>query len=154
MRKLRRLAAYRKASEAKACQTSEAGFTLVELLVVLVILVLLASLIGPRVIGYLGSSRIKTARLQIESFGTSLELYHLDIGRYPTTAESLDALVHRPPGSTVWNGPYLNKASVPVDPWGHPYKYQSPGQKSTFDIYTLGRDNKAGGSDEDADIWN
>lgn len=130
----------------------EAGFTLVELLVVLVILVLLASIIGPRVIGYLGSSKSKTAQVQIESLVTSLELYHVDVGRYPTTAEGLESLVKAPTGVKGWNGPYLTKGDVPLDPWNAPYKYESPGKTSAFDVYTLGRDGKEGGSDEDADI--
>ncbi len=131
---------------------AEAGFTLVELLVVLVILVLLASIIGPRVIGYLGSSRSKTAQIQIESLVTSLELYHIDVGRYPTTSEGLDSLVKAPSKAAGWNGPYVTKGSIPHDPWGQPYKYQAPGKKGPFEISTLGRDGKEGGTDEDADV--
>jgi general secretion pathway protein G len=130
----------------------QAGFTLVELLVVMVILVLLASLIGPRVIGYLGSSRTKTAQLQIESLRSSLELFHLDVGRYPSSNEGLGALVQRPPGMGGWNGPYLTKPTLPPDPWGRPYVYKVPGKNGPFDIYTLGRDGKQGGTDEDADV--
>jgi general secretion pathway protein G len=132
--------------------TPEAGFTLVELLVVLVILVLLASIIGPRVIGYLGSSRSKTAQVQIEGLVTSLELFHIDVGRYPTTTEGLDALVKAAVRTPGWNGPYLSKSTVPLDPWGRPYRYESPGKKGPFDLYTYGRDGKEGGADEDADI--
>ena len=132
----------------------EAGFTLVELLVVLVILVLLASIIGPRVIGYLGSSRSKTAQVQIESLITSLELFHIDVGRYPTTSEGLDGLVKQTGKVPGWNGPYLSKGAVPLDPWGQPYRYESPGRKGPFNLYTYGRDGKEGGADEDADIWN
>jgi len=132
----------------------QSGFTLVELLVVLVILVLLASIIGPRVIGYLGSSRTKTAQIQIESLVTALELYHVDMGRYPTGAEGLDALVKTANKVAGWNGPYITKGTVPLDPWGQPYHYESPGKKGQFDLYTLGRDGKEGGSDEDADVWN
>lgn len=131
---------------------SESGFTLVELLVVLVILVLLASVIGPRVIGYLGSSRTKTAQIQIESLVTSLELYHIDVGRYPTTSEGLNSLVKAPSKAAGWNGPYVTKGTIPLDPWGQPYKYQSPGKKGPFEITTLGRDGKEGGTDEDADV--
>ena len=134
--------------------TAEDGFTLVELLVVLVILVLLASIVGPRVIGYLQSSKAKTAHVQIESLVTSMELFHIDVGRYPTSAEGLDALV-KPAGKAAgWNGPYLSKASVPLDPWGQPYKYASPGKRGAFDIFTFGGDGKEGGTDEDADIYN
>jgi general secretion pathway protein G len=130
----------------------EAGFTLVELLVVMVILVLLASLVAPRVIGYLGSSRTKTAKVQIESLSTSLELYKLDTGRYPDAQEGLSALVVRPANTKNWNGPYLKKDTVPLDPWGHPYHYRYPGQRGAFDIYTLGGDNAEGGNGEDQDV--
>ena len=132
----------------------EAGFTLVELLVVLVILVLLASIIGPRVIGYLGSSRSKTAHVQIEGLVTSLELFHIDVGRYPATSEGLDSLVKSTGKTPGWNGPYISKNTVPLDPWGQPYHYDSPGKKGPFDLYTYGRDGKEGGADEDADISN
>ncbi|MCH9807965.1 MAG: type II secretion system major pseudopilin GspG [Alphaproteobacteria bacterium] len=130
----------------------EAGFTLVELLVVMVILVLLAGLVAPRVINYLGSSRSKAAQVQIESLKTSLELFYLDVGRYPSTAEGLDGLVAKPSGVSRWSGPYLNKPQVPKTPWGHDYNYRSPGQHGAFDLYSLGRDNQEGGSGEDADI--
>jgi general secretion pathway protein G len=135
-------------------QAGEAGFTLVELLVVLVILVLLASIIGPRVIGYLGSSRSKTAHVQIEGLVTSLELFHIDMGRYPTTSEGLDGLVKAPGKTPGWNGPYISKNTLPLDPWGQAYRYESPGKKGPFDLYTFGRDGKEGGTNEDADIWN
>jgi general secretion pathway protein G len=134
--------------------TGEAGFTLVELLVVLVILVLLASIIGPRVIGYLGSSRSKTAKVQIEGLITSLELFHIDVGRYPTTPEGLESLVKKPGQIPGWNGPYISKNTVPLDPWGRAYRYQMPGKAGAFDLYTYGRDDKEGGADEDADISN
>ena len=139
---------------ASSRRRDQAGFTLVELLVVLVILVLLASIIGPRVIGYLGSSRTKTAHVQIENLVTSLELYHIDLGRYPSDSEGLKALVAAPSGSAGWNGPYVSKSTVPSDPWGRPYRYQYPGKKGTFDLYTFGRDDKEGGADEDQDVWN
>lgn len=132
--------------------SSQAGFTLVELLVVMVILVLLAGLVAPRVISYLGSSRTKAAQIQIENIKTSLELFYLDVGRYPTTAEGLEGLVAQPAGLSSWSGPYLNKPQVPKTPWGHDYNYRAPGQHGAFDIYSLGRDNQEGGSGEDADI--
>ncbi|MCB1379285.1 MAG: type II secretion system major pseudopilin GspG [Alphaproteobacteria bacterium] len=138
----------------KLGKPGEAGFTLVELLVVLVILVLLASIIGPRVIGYLGSSRTKTAQVQIESLVTSIELFHIDVGRYPTTAEGLNALVKQPGSVPGWNGPYISKGTIPLDPWGRPYAYQIPGKKGAFDLVSYGRDGKEGGSDEDADVSN
>ncbi|MGQ0486248.1 MAG: type II secretion system major pseudopilin GspG [Hyphomicrobiales bacterium] len=135
-------------------RSDEAGFTLVELLVVLVILVLLASIIGPRVIGYLGASRTKTAKVQIESLVTSLELFHIDVGRYPATSEGLTALVKPPTKLAGWSGPYITKSNIPADPWGRPYRYQAPGKKGAFDLYTLGRDGKEGGTDEDSDVSN
>jgi general secretion pathway protein G len=136
------------------CKTRvhEAGFTLVELLVVMVILVLLASLVAPRVIGYLGSSRTKSAKVQIESLSTSLELFKLDTGRYPNDREGLDALVQRPNDAKNWSGPYLKKDKVPLDPWGKPYHYRFPGQRGPFDIYSLGADNREGGEGEDQDV--
>src|SRR5262249_8370998 len=96
---------------------AKAGFTLVEMLVVLVIISLVLGLVGPRVLGYLGESRVKTARLQIESFSSALDLFYLDTGRYPTSAEGLNALVQAPSGVQIWNGPYLKGARVPTDPW-------------------------------------
>lgn len=132
----------------------EAGFTLVELLVVMVILVLLASFIAPRVVGYLGSSRSKSAGVQIQGLSTSLELYYLDTGAYPSTADGLEALVAAPARAPGWNGPYLNKGAVPLDPWSKPYRYESPGKKGKFDLFSLGRDDKEGGTGEDADLWN
>jgi len=130
----------------------EAGFTLVELLVVLVILVLLAGIIGPRVIGYLGSSRSKTAHVQIESLVTAMELFHIDVGRYPTSAEGLAALV-KPPGNIPgWNGPYLTKGNVPADPWGRPYVYEAGQNGGSFAIRSYGADGKEGGTDENADV--
>lgn len=143
-----------KRAEAR-CQKSrsaEAGFTLIELLVVMVILVLLASLVAPRVIGYLGSSRTKTAKVQIESLSTSLELFKLDTGRYPSEREGLAALVKRPGDAKNWNGPYLKKDKVPDDPWGQSYHYGYPGKHGTFDIYSFGADNKQGGESEDQDV--
>lgn len=133
-------------------RTGEAGFTLVELLVVLTILVLLASLIGPRVIGYIGSSKAKSAKVQIESLAAALQLYRIDTGRYPTTAEGLRALVERPGNAGPWNGPYLSKQALPSDPWGRAYNYRSPGQHGEFDIFSLGADNQPGGTGENADI--
>jgi general secretion pathway protein G len=132
----------------------EAGFTLVELLVVLVILVLIASIVGPRVIGYLGSSRAKAANVQIESLITALDLFRLDVGRYPTAAEGLEALVKPPGGIKGWTGPYLAKPELPTDPWGRPYVYESGGEGSSagFRIKSYGGDGKEGGTGEDADI--
>jgi len=132
----------------------QSGFTLIELLVVLVILVLLASLVAPRVLGYLGSSRTKAAKVQIESLGSALELFKLDTGRYPTTSEGLQALMQAPQGASGWNGPYLTKREVPNDPWGRPYNYRSPGQGGPFEIFSLGADNQVGGTGENEDVGN
>lgn len=132
----------------------EAGFTLVELLVVLVILVLIASIVGPRVINYLGSSRTKVAGAQIESFVTALELFRIDVGHYPTSAEGLDALVNPSGNIPGWMGPYLAKPELPADPWGRPYLYETGGGNgaAVFRIKSYGGDGKEGGTGEDADI--
>ena len=128
------------------------GFTLIELLVVLVILGLLAGLVGPQVLRYTGSAKSDTARLQIEELGAGLDLYHLEIGRYPTTQEGLKALVEQPTGISRWNGPYLKKKNIPADPWGNEYLYTSPGAQGVYDLYSLGNDNVEGGEGNDADI--
>ena len=106
------------------------------------------------VIGYRGSSRSKTAQIQIESLITSLELYNIDVGTYPTTADGLDAPIKAPAKALGWNGPYVTKDNIPPDPWGQRWRYQLPGKKGAFDLFSLGRDGKEGGSDEDADIRN
>ncbi len=128
------------------------GFTLIELLVVLMILGLLAGLVGPRVLKYMGGAKSDTARLQIEEFGAGLDLYHLEVGRYPTTEEGLESLSRAPAGVDNWNGPYLKKKTIPMDPWGRPYRYSSPGENGDYDLYSLGRDNADGGEGEDEDI--
>ncbi len=128
------------------------GFTLVELLVVLAILGLLVGLVGPQVMKALGSSKTKTARIQIENLAGTLDIYRLDVGRYPTTSEGLQALVEKPSGADNWNGPYLKKSKVPEDPWGYPYHYRSPGEHGPFDLWSLGADNREGGEGEDQDI--
>ncbi|MFK5600326.1 type II secretion system major pseudopilin GspG [Methylobacterium sp. HMF5984] len=120
------------------------GFTLVELLVVLVILGLVMGLAGPRVLGYLSSSRERTAKLQIESFSSALDLFFLDNGRYPNMSEGLQALVQRPTSAENWSGPYLKQASVPVDPWGRPYEYRVPGKAAPYMIISLGPDGQRG----------
>jgi general secretion pathway protein G len=134
--------------------TQNAGFTLVEMLVVLTIIALILGLVGPRVLNYLGESRIKTAKLQIESFGSSLDLFYLDSGRYPTTSEGLNALVQRPPGVELWNGPYVKGGRVPVDPWGNSYQYQSPAERAPYEIVSFGSDGREGGTGSAADISN
>ena len=128
------------------------GFTLIELLVVLVILGLLAGLVGPQVIKYLGGANTKVAKLQIEDFSTALDAFRLDMGRYPTTSEGLQALVVQPSNATRWNGPYLRKNTLPKDPWGNDYQYRSPGQHGAFDLHSLGADNADGGEGENQDV--
>ena len=131
---------------------SASGFTLLELLVVLVILGLLAGVIGPQVMKHVGTSKSKTAIVQIEELGTALEMYRLEVGSYPTTAQGLVVLVQRPAGVEQWNGPYLRKPVVPKDPWGREYRYRHPGEHGTFDIYSLGADNADGGEGESVDV--
>ena len=128
------------------------GFTLVELLVVLAILGLLAGLVGPQVMKFLGSSKTKTAGLQVESIAVALDMYRLEVGRYPSTAEGLEALVTNPGNAPNWNGPYLKKAEVPKDPWGNAYEYRAPGQDAPYEVWSLGADGLEGGDGENADI--
>jgi len=128
------------------------GFTLVELLVVLAILGLLAGLVGPQVMKFLGSSKTKTAALQIADLSATLDLYRLEVGRYPSDDEGLKALVENPGDAPNWNGPYLKKSDVPKDPWGNDYLYRFPGEHGTFDIWSLGADGREGGEGENADV--
>ena len=128
-----------------------AGFTLLELLVVIVIIGLLAGYVAPRYFSQVGKSEIQVAKAQIESIEKALDQFRLDVRRYPTAEEGLDALVAKPASASNWSGPYLKKA-VPADPWGRPYVYRVPGEKNEFQLLSLGRDGKAGGSGEDADI--
>ncbi len=130
----------------------QTGFTLIELLVVLVILGLLAGLVGPQVMKYVGSSKSKTAKLQIEDLAASLDLFNLEVGRYPTGQEGLEALVTQPSGLSSWNGPYLRKKIVPKDPWGFAYVYNYPGEHGAYDLYSLGADNAEGGDGENQDV--
>ncbi|MCX7218947.1 MAG: type II secretion system major pseudopilin GspG [Burkholderiales bacterium] len=135
-------------------KTKHEGFTLLELLVVIVIIGLLAAYVGPKYFSQLGKSEVTIAKAQIEAFEKSLDTYRLDLGHYPNSEEGLGALLSAPAANAAkWNGPYLKKA-VPPDPWGHPYIYRSPGTKSDFEIVSFGRDGQPGGSGEDADISN
>ena len=129
------------------------GFTLIELLVVLAILTLLAGLVGPRVLNQLGGAKSKTAVVQIADIDKALEIYKLDVGRYPSTEEGLDALVKKPGNVNGWAGPYL-KGAVPTDPWGRPYRYANPGPSGGIEILSLGADGAPGGDGENADIRN
>lgn len=131
---------------------SEAGYTLVELLVVITIIGLIVALVGPRVLNYLGESKVKTARIQIQGFSSALDLFYLDTGRYPMTSEGLGALVQRTAGAANWNGPYLKGGTVPADPWGKPYAYRSPSDHGPYDIISLGSDGQEGGTGTAADI--
>ena len=132
---------------------SSGGFTLIELLVVLAILTMLAGLVGPRVLGMLGGAKSKTAAVQISEIEKALEVYKLDVGRFPTSEEGLDALVKKPGSANGWNGPYV-KGGVPTDPWSHPYRYANPGANGGVDIVSLGADGAPGGDGENADIQN
>jgi general secretion pathway protein G len=130
---------------------AEGGFTLLELLVVMVIIGLLAGYVGPRYFSQIGKSEAKAARAQIDALEKALDQYRLDIGRYPSTEAGLAALVTRPANEPKWSGPYLKKA-VPPDPWGRPYLYKSPGEHGEYDLASLGKDGRPGGNGEDADI--
>jgi general secretion pathway protein G len=138
-------------SQRKNCPIQ--GFTLIELLVVLAILTMLAGLVGPRVLSQLGGAKSKTAGVQIADLEKSLEIFKLDVGRFPSTDEGLNALNTAPPGLAGWNGPYV-KGGIPNDPWGKPYKYTSPAANGGIDIVSLGADGAPGGEGENADIRN
>lgn len=131
------------------------GFTLLELLVVLVIIGLLAGIVGPRLFKNVGKSEITTARAQIDALGKALDQYRLDVGRYPATQEGLAALTVKPAGEAHWNGPYLKRAA-PLDPWGMPYQYKYPGERNAddYDLFSFGPDKTPGGDRENADIGN
>jgi general secretion pathway protein G len=130
----------------------EGGFTLIEILVVIAIIALIMSLVGPRVLNYLGESKVKAAKIQIQSFGSALDLFNLDTGRYPSTAEGLTALVQSPGTIPSWNGPYLKGGVLPNDPWGKSYVYRSPGEHGPYDIMSYGSDGQEGGTGTAADI--
>jgi general secretion pathway protein G len=129
------------------------GFTLLELLVVMVIIGLLAGYVGPKYFGQVGKSEVKVARAQLDALDKALDQYRLDTGHYPATAQGLSALMKQPSGESRWAGPYLKK-DVPPDPWGAAYQYQSPGEHGEFDLYSYGKDGQPGGSGEAADITN
>ena len=129
----------------------EAGFTLLELLVVVAIIGLLTAYVGPRVLSHLGKSEATVARAQVDAFSKALDAYRIDVGRYPTTEQGLSALATAPANEPKWHGPYLGK-SVPDDPWGRPYIYKSPGASREYEIISYGKDGKPGGATEDADI--
>ena len=132
------------------CQ-NRSGFTLIEVLIVMIIIGLLAALVGPKMFGKVGKSRQKAAKSQISLFETALDTYRLDVGKYPTTEEGLNALRVKPVDSEKWDGPYLPK-NIPLDPWSHPYEYKSPGEHGDCDIISFGADGNPGGEKEDQDI--
>jgi general secretion pathway protein G len=145
-------------SETQVCRARrrrahrQRGFTLVEMLVVITIIGLIMSLVGPRVLNYLSESKVKAARIQIQSFSSALDLFYLDAGRYPSSSEGLAALVKPAPGLAAWNGPYLRGGVVPNDPWGKPYAYRSPGERSAYEIISFGSDGQEGGTGTASDI--
>jgi general secretion pathway protein G len=131
----------------------EDGFTLMELLVVLAILALLAGFAGPRVMSYLSGAKTQSAKIQMESLGTAMDLFLLDMGRYPTAEEGVKVLVEAPPEDAArWRGPYLDKKTAIFDPWGEAYGYRRPGSDGEFEIFSLGADKAEGGDGEDADL--
>lgn len=129
------------------------GFTLLELLVVMVIIGMLAAYVGPKYFAQIGKSQVKTTKAQIVALEKALDQYRLDTGHYPSTEQGLASLVTRPANEAKWDGPYLTK-SVPADPWGNPYVYKSPGEHGDVDLLSYGRDGRPGGDGEDADITN
>lgn len=132
--------------------TRALGFTLLELLVVMVIIGLLASYVGPKFFGHVGKAEIKTVRAQLDAFNKALSAYRLDTGHYPSTEQGLKALVERPSDEPKWGGPYLSKA-LPMDPWDHAYVYRLPGESGhDFELYSLGKDGQRGGSEDNADL--
>jgi general secretion pathway protein G len=135
-------------------RTSDGGFTLLELLVVLGIIALLATFTGPVVLGYLGQARSDTARAQVAAISTALELYALDNGTMPAQEMGLSALVSAPQNGGTWHGPYLKRKEGLIDPWGRPYNYKFPANNGRAEVYTLGRDNAPGGTAENQDITN
>jgi general secretion pathway protein G len=145
----RRLMVDRKRRRARR---AERGFTLVEILVVITIIGLIMGLVGPRVLNYLGDSKVKAAKIQIESLASAIELYYLDTGRYPTASEGLNSLLLRPGNAPGWNGPYLKGNALPSDPWGKPYLYRAPGQHGAYDVVSHGADGQEGGSGAAADV--
>jgi general secretion pathway protein G len=137
---------------------SSAAFTLIEMLVVVVIVAVLAGLVGPRLFRNIGKAKTNAARAQIELLGLALDNYRLDNDQYPTTEQGIDALVREPdiePYANDWDGPYLKKLEVPLDPWDRSYHYISPGEVNMdgYDLFTLGKDGEVGGDDEDQDIY-
>lgn len=141
-----------KKTEARKRRRQQEGFTLLELLVVLVILGLVAAFAAPQVIKFLGGAKTDSANIQIERLSGILDLYRLEVGRYPSEDEGLEALLVEPADAKGWNGPYVQKESTLEDPWGRPYLYRSPGENRDYDLYSLGADGVEGGEGEDQDV--
>jgi len=131
-------------------KSAEKGFTLIELLIVMIILGLLAALVAPKMFQKVGSSKQKAAKAQIAMLGTALDAYRLDVGKYPTAQEGLEAL-RKNPGHDTWDGPYLSK-DIPLDPWGKQYVYRYPGEHGDYDLYSMGADGQEGGEGENSDV--
>jgi len=129
----------------------ECGFTLIEILIVIIIIGMLAALVGPKLFGKVSSAKLKAAKAQIELFGTALDAFRLDVGRYPTTEEGLKVLRERPSGVAGWQGPYLPK-EIPADPWSRAYVYKSPGDHGDYDLISYGLDGVEGGEAENQDV--
>lgn len=130
------------------------GFTLMELLIVLLILGMLASIAAPQAVKYLGRAKTDTAQLQIDALSMNLDFYKIDVGQYPSDQDGLKALIEKPQNADNWLGPYVKKASSLIDPWGRPYDYKQPGEQADFDLISLGADKKPGGEGDDKDVTN
>jgi len=133
-------------------QSLRSGFTLLELMVVLLILALIASIAAPQVTKHLRKAKVETAKIQIDALGAAVDSFHVDNGRFPTNEEALKALIERPAGLPSWDGPYIKKKDSLIDPWGEPYKYRVPGKNGEYDVYTFGSDKKEGGEGDASDI--
>jgi general secretion pathway protein G len=150
-----------------SARSARAGFTLIELMVVLLILAMLATIAAPRVTNYLRKAKAEAAKIQVDALSSAIDAYHLDMGRFPTQDEGLKALVDAPakttgtnasssglPSTMVWDGPYIKKRESLIDPWGHPYRYRIPGQHGDYDVFTLGSDDQEGGDGDARDVGN
>lgn len=136
----------------KIKRSRASGFTLIELLVVLVILGLLAGIVGPNIIGKTETANVQSTKTQIENLSAALDMFRLEVGRYPTSSEGLQALIEAPAGTDRWKGPYLKKNIIPKDAWGNEFHYEAPGNNGPFDLYSYGPDNAQGGDGDNADI--